>query len=242
MNYSEPTSQPEPEQTPEFVSARARRRRALRRAYFPTDEEERAALFAHLARRAFPSYELFVFALLAGAILGLGYFFNSQSLLLFGILVAPLLTPWIGYITCRCRRRRAAFPSNHYGPIRCFIAHLHQRDTRWFCITHLSALNFQRSIHSQSPMVARYFRIDHRRNPSHHFFCSFGKPPLSAQARWLPTNSSFRFVRRASAWEAASLKYGPRVYMCSSSISRGQVSSASSHFSFCVSIPLHLAE
>ncbi len=96
MNYSEPTSQPEPEQTPEFVSARARRRRALRRAYFPTDEEGRAALFAHLARRAFPSYELFVFALLAGAILGLGYFFNSQGLLIFGILVAPLLTPWIG--------------------------------------------------------------------------------------------------------------------------------------------------
>ncbi len=96
MNYSEPTSQPEPDQTPEFVSARARRRRALRRAYFPTDKEERAALFAHLARRAFPSYELFVFALVAGAILGLGYFFNSQSLLLFGILVAPLLTPWIG--------------------------------------------------------------------------------------------------------------------------------------------------
>jgi len=96
MNNSEPISQPQPEQTPEFVSARARRRRALRRAYFPTDEEGRAALFAHLARRAFPSYELFVFALIAGAILGLGYFFNSQGLLLFGILVAPLLTPWIG--------------------------------------------------------------------------------------------------------------------------------------------------
>ncbi len=96
MNYSEPTSQPKPDQTPEFVSARARRRRALRRAYFPTDEEGRAALFAHLARRAFPSYELFVFALIAGAILGLGYFFNSQGLLIFGILVAPLLTPWIG--------------------------------------------------------------------------------------------------------------------------------------------------
>ena len=96
MNYSEPTSQPQTEQAPEFVSARARRRRALRRAYFPTDEEGRAALFAHLARRAFPSYELFVFALISGAILGLGYFFNSQGLLIFGILVAPLLTPWIG--------------------------------------------------------------------------------------------------------------------------------------------------
>jgi hypothetical protein len=96
MSFSEPTSQPNPEQTPEFVSARARRRRAQRRAYFPSDEEGRAALFEHLARRAFPSYELFVFSLFAGAILGLGYFFNAQALLIFGILVAPLLTPWIG--------------------------------------------------------------------------------------------------------------------------------------------------
>src|SRR5215208_6578764 len=96
MNFSESTSQPQPEQTPEFVSARARRRRALRRAYFPTNEQERAELFAHLTRRAFPSYELFVFSLVAGAIIGLGYLFNAQALLIFGILVAPLLTPWIG--------------------------------------------------------------------------------------------------------------------------------------------------
>jgi hypothetical protein len=95
MSLSEPASQPHPE-TPEFVSARARRRRAQRRAYFPTDEQERAELFTHLTRRAFPSYELFVFSLVSGAILGLGYFFNAQALLIFGILVAPLLTPWIG--------------------------------------------------------------------------------------------------------------------------------------------------
>lgn len=87
-------SPPEPPQ--EFIASRARRRRAMRRAYFPADEQERAALFDHLARRAFPSYELFVFALLGGAILGLGYFLDSQSLLIFGVLVAPLLTPWIG--------------------------------------------------------------------------------------------------------------------------------------------------
>ena len=96
MDYSETTPQPENEPPQEFVSARARRRRALRRAYFPTDEGERAALFTHLAKRAFPSYELFIFALVAGAIMGLGYFLDSQSLLIFGVLVAPLLTPWIG--------------------------------------------------------------------------------------------------------------------------------------------------
>lgn len=96
MSHPETSSQPHPEQTPEFVSARARRRRALRRAQFPTDEAGRAELFAHLVRRAFPSYELFVFSFVAGAILGLGYLFNAQALLIFGILVAPLLTPWVG--------------------------------------------------------------------------------------------------------------------------------------------------
>lgn len=96
MSYSEPTSQPAPEAANEFVSARARRRRAQRRAYFPSDEEGRTALFTHLAHRAFPSYELFVFSLVSGTILGLGYFLDSQALLIFGILVAPLMTPWIG--------------------------------------------------------------------------------------------------------------------------------------------------
>jgi hypothetical protein len=68
----------------------------MRRAQFPTDEAGRAELFTHLVRRAFPSYELFVFSFVSGAILGLGYLFNAQALLVFGILVAPLLTPWIG--------------------------------------------------------------------------------------------------------------------------------------------------
>jgi len=94
MNYTEPPSQPEPES--DFLSARARRRRAQRRAYFPSDEAGRAALYEHLARRAFPSYELFVFSLIAGVFLGLGYFLNAQALLIFGVLVAPVLTPWIG--------------------------------------------------------------------------------------------------------------------------------------------------
>jgi hypothetical protein len=96
MDYSEQSPQPNPEPSQEFVSARARRRRAQRRAHFPTDEEGRAALFTHLARRAYPSYELFVFSLVSGAILGLGYFLDSEALLIFGILVAPLMTPWIG--------------------------------------------------------------------------------------------------------------------------------------------------
>jgi hypothetical protein len=55
-------------------------------------------LIASLAHRSYPTYELFLYALLCGAVLGLGYVLDSQALLLFGILLAPLLSPWIGLL------------------------------------------------------------------------------------------------------------------------------------------------
>lgn len=95
MNDPTPSSQsPAPQPEPR-LSARARRRRA-RRTFFPKDAEGRIALIAKLARRAYPSYDLFVYSLLCGAVLGLGYIIDSQGLLVFGILFAPLLTPWVG--------------------------------------------------------------------------------------------------------------------------------------------------
>lgn len=75
-----------------------RRRRATRRSHIPTDAEGQAELIASLARRAYPSWELFIFSLICGAILGLGYLLDSQAVLLFGILVAPLMTPWVGFL------------------------------------------------------------------------------------------------------------------------------------------------
>ncbi len=75
-----------------------RRRRTTRRSHIPTDAEGQAELIASLARKAYPSWELFVYSLLCGAIIGLGYFLDSQAVLLFGILVAPLMTPWVGFL------------------------------------------------------------------------------------------------------------------------------------------------
>lgn len=75
--------------------ARARRRRA-RRTFFPADAEGQAAVLADLARRAYPSYDLFLYAILGGAILAAGYLLDSQAVLIFGVLAAPLLTPWVG--------------------------------------------------------------------------------------------------------------------------------------------------
>ncbi len=51
---------------------RARRRRA-QRMLVPPGEDERATLLDDLARRAFPSIEFFLFALLCGLILGVGF-------------------------------------------------------------------------------------------------------------------------------------------------------------------------
>jgi hypothetical protein len=64
----------------------------------PGDAEGQAALIAALSRRAFPSFELFVFSLVCGAIVGLGFLLDSQAVLLLGILVTPLMTPWVGFL------------------------------------------------------------------------------------------------------------------------------------------------
>ncbi len=87
----------EPRTTRQGLSPRSRRRRRGQLA-IPRDAEGRAALIASLAHRSYPTYELFLYALLCGAILGLGYVLDSQALLLFGVLVAPLLSPWIGLL------------------------------------------------------------------------------------------------------------------------------------------------
>ncbi|MBN1449477.1 MAG: SH3 domain-containing protein [Anaerolineales bacterium] len=93
---NEPTQLPEPH--PESrISARARRRRA-RRTFFPKDAEGRTAIIAALAKRAYPSYELFIYSLLCGVMLGVGYIFDSYGVLVLGILFAPLMAPWFGLI------------------------------------------------------------------------------------------------------------------------------------------------
>jgi hypothetical protein len=101
MNYddqpiipTEPESGATPSRTP---ASRVRRRRA-RHLEVPKDAESQSALIASLARRAFPSYELFIYALICGAVLGLGFLLDSQAILLFGILLAPLMTPWVGML------------------------------------------------------------------------------------------------------------------------------------------------
>ena len=89
---------PPPVRDANAASARGRRRRANRREMFPADAEGQAALISALSRRAYPSFELFVFSLVCGAILGLGFLLDSQAVLLLGILITPLMTPWVGFL------------------------------------------------------------------------------------------------------------------------------------------------
>jgi hypothetical protein len=63
---------------------------------FPSDEEGQAAVLEDLARRSYPTFELFIYAILSGAILAAGYLLDSQAVIIFGILAAPILTSWVG--------------------------------------------------------------------------------------------------------------------------------------------------
>ena len=94
---TEPTPTPPP-QARDANAVRSHRRRANRREMFPTDAEGQAALISNLSRRAYPTFELFVFSLVCGAIVGLGFLLDSQAVLLLGILVTPLMTPWVGFL------------------------------------------------------------------------------------------------------------------------------------------------
>jgi hypothetical protein len=89
----EPIQEPIPEEEPLRLRTVRRRRRSI--LVLP-EGSEHTTLLEKLARRAFPSLEFFIFSILCGAVLGAGYILDAQSLLLLGILIAPLMTPWVG--------------------------------------------------------------------------------------------------------------------------------------------------
>jgi len=98
MSSSDDPSMPVEPPRPPHEGVRNLRRRATRRSSIPADAEGQATLISDLSRRAYPSIELFVFSLVCGAILGVGFLLDSQTVLLLGILVSPLMTPWVGFL------------------------------------------------------------------------------------------------------------------------------------------------
>jgi len=49
-----------------------------------------------ISQRSSPTVDFFVFSFLCGCILGVGYILDAPAILLIGILVAPMLGPWVG--------------------------------------------------------------------------------------------------------------------------------------------------
>ena len=90
---------PPPAFTEKTRPTRAQRRRAVRRQQrkeIPSGAEARSEYLQALIQQAYPSYEFFLFAALSGAIIGLGYLLDAQAILVFGILMAPLMSPLVG--------------------------------------------------------------------------------------------------------------------------------------------------
>lgn len=73
----------------------ARRRRA-RRILAPLEADEQAALLDIVARRAVPSFDFFLFSLIAGLVMSSGILFNEPALLVLGASLAPLMAPLVG--------------------------------------------------------------------------------------------------------------------------------------------------
>ncbi len=73
----------------------ARRRRA-RRLLAPLDVDERAIVLDQLRRRTSPSFDFFLFSVIAGIIFCVGLMLDSPAVLVLGAVFAPLMAPVIG--------------------------------------------------------------------------------------------------------------------------------------------------
>jgi hypothetical protein len=73
----------------------ARRRRA-RRLLAPMESDDRIDFLDKVAHRASPSFDFFLFSLLGGAVIAVGFLLNSQPLLVLGAILSPLMAPVIG--------------------------------------------------------------------------------------------------------------------------------------------------
>jgi hypothetical protein len=72
------------------------RRRRQQRLLAPLEADERAAHLDAVARRASPSFDFFLFSLLAGIVISIGLLIDQPALLILGAILAPLMAPAIG--------------------------------------------------------------------------------------------------------------------------------------------------
>ena len=88
-----PTIEPIPDENENLPPARRRR---LRRMIALPEEGDQSEFLRDLAHRAVPSFDFFLFSLLAGVTLGLAFVLDSPALVILGALLAPFMAPVVG--------------------------------------------------------------------------------------------------------------------------------------------------
>jgi uncharacterized membrane protein len=86
-------SEPIPDEPEQLPPARRRRERRL---IAPLDAGERAEFLDELAHQSSPTFDFYIFSLLAGVIIGAGLLFNSPAIIVMGAISAPFMAPVIG--------------------------------------------------------------------------------------------------------------------------------------------------
>ncbi|MBC8332130.1 MAG: DUF389 domain-containing protein [Anaerolineae bacterium] len=88
---------PKTEQTPDDPQhlPAARRRRAQRKL-LPLTPDEREAFLDEIAQRTSPSFDFFLFSVLAGLTVGIGLLLDLPALLVLGAVLAPTMAPLVG--------------------------------------------------------------------------------------------------------------------------------------------------
>ncbi len=84
------------EEQPFEISQPIRRRRRATNLAGSTNTSEIGEQLASIIQRASPTVDFFIYSFLCGCILGIGYLLDTPAILIMGILVIPVLGPWVG--------------------------------------------------------------------------------------------------------------------------------------------------
>ena len=84
------------EEQPVDITPPVRRRRRSANLNEKLDVNDISDQLANIIQKATPSVDFFLYSLLCGVILGIGYLLDAPAILIMGILIVPVLGPWVG--------------------------------------------------------------------------------------------------------------------------------------------------
>ncbi len=95
----EAISLPSAEDAPEIEllsSTESQLRRRRRPARINEEKNDQDEMIENLSQKAVANLDFFIFILLSGFVIGLGYILDSPAILILGIVIVPILSPWMG--------------------------------------------------------------------------------------------------------------------------------------------------